>query len=297
MDIQDQTKNVLLGMMKEDTGRHMLDSGGAYGRHFERNQKRDIESIPYGNLSFDIDEGTDKNRLEINLTVNLFPWLNERVLYAETLDKIFQNWKKENDREYTSHNEDIEDFLKHYFPDAKGIEGDNAPYSGASYGDETMAIISQDFQYTIFYLDEEDIEDSGLEGLEENEYCFLQLHGGCDIRGGYTEPKVFYTDSDNTLYRGDSVLIEADRTERADLPLEGQKEMFEQWQEDKWEREERGKWEYDGYEGMRNMSTGENIDSFPCGNDETRKGQEYVFVDNEGVGYCPLTGASMVMYS
>ena len=27
-------------MLTENTGKHMLDSGGAYGRHWERNQKK-----------------------------------------------------------------------------------------------------------------------------------------------------------------------------------------------------------------------------------------------------------------
>lgn len=32
------TKEVILSQLQENTGRHMLDSGGAYGRSWERNQ-------------------------------------------------------------------------------------------------------------------------------------------------------------------------------------------------------------------------------------------------------------------
>lgn len=32
------TERVLIAMLTENTGRHMLDSGGAYGRNWERNR-------------------------------------------------------------------------------------------------------------------------------------------------------------------------------------------------------------------------------------------------------------------
>lgn len=33
-----KTKHLIYEMLTENTGRHMLDSGGAYGRNWERNQ-------------------------------------------------------------------------------------------------------------------------------------------------------------------------------------------------------------------------------------------------------------------
>ncbi len=44
--ISEQSGRVILGQLRENTGRHMLDSGGAYGRHWERNQLRDFEAEP-----------------------------------------------------------------------------------------------------------------------------------------------------------------------------------------------------------------------------------------------------------
>ncbi len=40
------TASVLAGMLREDTGKSLLDSGGAYGRNYERNQKRAFEKQP-----------------------------------------------------------------------------------------------------------------------------------------------------------------------------------------------------------------------------------------------------------
>lgn len=39
------TAEVIASMLTENTGRHMLDSGGAYGRNWERNHGRDVESF------------------------------------------------------------------------------------------------------------------------------------------------------------------------------------------------------------------------------------------------------------
>ena len=40
-----KTKEVIYQMLIESTGQHMLDSGGAYGRHWERNQKMSLEDF------------------------------------------------------------------------------------------------------------------------------------------------------------------------------------------------------------------------------------------------------------
>ena len=40
-----ETNKLVYEMLTENTGSHMGDSGGAYGRHWERNQKRTIEDF------------------------------------------------------------------------------------------------------------------------------------------------------------------------------------------------------------------------------------------------------------
>ena len=52
LSLWDETKAVIADMLQENTGRHMLDSGGAYGRNWERNQGRDFDSEPYGRAEF-----------------------------------------------------------------------------------------------------------------------------------------------------------------------------------------------------------------------------------------------------
>ena len=42
----DRTETVILEQLRENTGTHFLDSGGAYGRHWQRNQHRNIHAEP-----------------------------------------------------------------------------------------------------------------------------------------------------------------------------------------------------------------------------------------------------------
>ena len=62
------TKEVLKEMLTENTGIHLLDSGGVYGRHWERNQGRDFDNEPATLLKFNSSEG----EFEIDITHNLY---------------------------------------------------------------------------------------------------------------------------------------------------------------------------------------------------------------------------------
>ena len=48
------TAEVIADMLRENTGKHFLDSGGAYGRHWERNQDRDFSAEPYAEVEFNV---------------------------------------------------------------------------------------------------------------------------------------------------------------------------------------------------------------------------------------------------
>ena len=41
-----EIENVIIEMLKENTGEHFLDSGGAYGRHWEKNQDKNFKDVP-----------------------------------------------------------------------------------------------------------------------------------------------------------------------------------------------------------------------------------------------------------
>jgi hypothetical protein len=152
------TNEVLQAMMTENTGRHMLDSGGAYGRNWERNQGIDFEDEP---------EATWNG----GPTVNVYHWLKERVSYAPVMDRLFHIFSADSDESWY---QDMQGFAEAMSDDKyEGVWGYNT-YNGE-------CLLSQTLQWTAFTHDSE-------------YYILLQVHGGADVRGGYTAPRVFQVD-------------------------------------------------------------------------------------------------------
>lgn len=161
------TKDVITSMLKENTGRSILDSGGAYGRHFEQNQKVDDfgETEPYAvNVYSD----------HVSLTANVFHFLNEFLEYNEKTHEMNQQF-----REFaTSGDMKNESWL---FCANEWLENNDRWVN--TYNRET--ILSQTLQYV--FLD----GDMNPCDMYQTEYIFLQVHNGCDVRGGYTAPVLF----------------------------------------------------------------------------------------------------------
>jgi hypothetical protein len=170
-------EEVLIEMLQENTGAHMLDSGGAYGRHHERNRKlpSDVEywdntpeivpsGFRYGELwgtisiyhhlknSLEIDEETER----LNAILDKYNELRPDDTYYEVLEdfiKLLQNSKR--------------DRYKYWdFGRRDRIHRDN------TYNHENS--LSQDFIFTTF-----------------GDFVVIEIHNGCDARGGYTKPRIF----------------------------------------------------------------------------------------------------------
>jgi hypothetical protein len=171
------TAEKLVAMLTENTGRSMLDSGDAYGRAWERNQGRDLASFMSEPTAVIDEYGTG---------LNLFHWLHERLSYAPDIDAM---WRAYDD----AHPDDS------WFESAeawKSLVGEDDGYWSSfgwvnSYNSDNY--LNGTIQFLPFTLGGES-------------YVLLQIHGGCDVRGGYTKPVVFSADetvlmfSDMQLY-------------------------------------------------------------------------------------------------
>lgn len=185
-----QEQTLIYKMLTTSTGKNFLDSGDAYGRNWERNAKKTIEDfINEPKCTLKIEERGDT--LEPSVTISLFHYL----VNALELDKICdefnlipcENWESD----IYGVSREGEQFLK----DREAIiKGDYNSYNGESS-------LSQVIQYT-------------LADIDGTDYVLLQIHGGCDIRGGYTDAKLFkidecylYENASFCLYKGDHRLI------------------------------------------------------------------------------------------
>lgn len=162
------TSEVLASMFTENTGRHMLDSGDAYGRQWERNAGRDVNSFLEAPKAF----------WSYGPTIDTFHYLNDRLEYAPVMDRWLHIFAESDGRERDGWYSVITEFAAH-----ASDTGETAGWN--SYNDETL--LSGVIQWTTFTRDDET-------------YICLQIHGGADVRGGYTQGRVFKV-SENWYYQ------------------------------------------------------------------------------------------------
>lgn len=161
------TATMVEKMMKENTGRALMDSGDYYGRHWERNQKIDDfeETEP---VIIDISE-YDEELGDVLVEMNIYHYLKNYLQYDERTDEEFQKWMEENDY-YGMH-------AAEKFGEIRGYEKVDTINT---YNSDN--ILSQTLQFTLYM--------SGSD-IYATDKIALQIHNGCDVRGGYTKPRIF----------------------------------------------------------------------------------------------------------
>lgn len=180
----------LIKSLKESTGVSFLDSGGSYGRHWQRNQLRDFLSEKSYSLTV--------NSWGIEYTKNIFHFLRDCLEWHPQLNRSFNEFQKKYDNNY-SWFEVLREFLtakiKTGYIQKTGIYSDGGYvkkyddiFCEYTYNQEN--VLSQDFQYWLFSTKNDD------------EIAVIMIHNGCDARGGFTSPK-FYTYEDSLLMYSD----------------------------------------------------------------------------------------------
>lgn len=167
------TKQIVYEMLLENTGIWLMDSGGVNNRHWQKNQWKtlpDFENEPqiliennasYYTIIISVFHYLTQEEMEID---GLCAWYNQEIIQQEWDCSEFygvnesQKIRLEDNGFYTA----ISSEKHHYFN---------------SYDWDTE--LSQTIQWTI------------LQNDNGKQYVLLQIHGGCDIRGGYTQARLF----------------------------------------------------------------------------------------------------------
>lgn len=160
-------------MLKENTGAHFLDSGGAYGRHWEKNQSVDFDAQPILKVEYDKERGFDGATLSVyHFLINTLSVTKE----SEKLNRALQRYINKKQNEELSYHEIIEQFAEEYLQPRGFRQSD----SDNVYNYDCM--LSQVYTFSYIYAQHnEDYPD----------YIIIQIHNGCDVRGGYTSPRIF----------------------------------------------------------------------------------------------------------
>jgi hypothetical protein len=168
-------KKTIYKMLTENTGTHFLDSGGASNRNWQRNQIKtikDFQDEPEATLSFDV-SGDD---IDLDFNVSVFHKLS-KVLDECKICKDFNSMKVNNwdSQNYMGVSKEGEKFLNSF--GFSKLE-DNETWNTYNWDN----CFSQVVQGTNLI--------SECSKFGEN-YVLIQIHQGADVRGGYTDAKLF----------------------------------------------------------------------------------------------------------
>ncbi len=158
-------------MLTTNTGSALGDSGDAYGRHWQRNQKKTMEDFKK-DPSVSIGEITehDTDSKDIQYTISVFHYLTSGSL---ELDEICDEYNALPCKDWESEIYGVSKEQADWFERS----GFTIKESFNTYNGESS--LSQVLQGTYC--------ESGL----GDPYVLLQVHQGCDVRGGYTDAKLF----------------------------------------------------------------------------------------------------------
>lgn len=159
------TSEVLAEMLTENTGIQMCDSGGENGRMWQRNAgltTQDFVNEPDAQIRGY--EGVFNY-----VVVSTFHYLHERLDYADGLTQEFMEFAEQEENKNVPWLALMEEFAYNEY-------NSETPMTFNSYNSENL--LSQTIQGVVF--------DYG-----DQPYVLLQVHGGADVRGGYTAPRVF----------------------------------------------------------------------------------------------------------
>lgn len=164
------TEQSLAEQLMENTGRHMLDSGGAYGRGFERKKGWTVESFK--------EKGSVYVQDEDYILINTFMWLAALLTYEPELDATFEKFSQQPIRKDLHWMGCMEEFMERL------------------HDKQSSGIEDRDITNTYNYdnpLDEV-LQFGLINTYEHGNLVILQTHNGCDVRGGYSRPRVYSID-------------------------------------------------------------------------------------------------------
>ena len=165
-------KELIYKMLTENTGVHMLDSGGAYGRNWERNQVKtieDFENEPEEVYTY------SKRWNELSRTVSVYHYLSQ-LETDEICDQFNAMPCEDWDAEHVYGVSKAQwEWLNEFFPELEVT----ATFNTYNWDSDLSQILQGSW-----------IEGYRV-GIGLERYLLLQIHGGCDARGGYTNAKLF----------------------------------------------------------------------------------------------------------
>lgn len=171
------TEQIIVGMLKENTGRGICDSGDAYGRHWQTNQSKSFAEQPAVVGKWYVHTHNGETSVEPWFSVSLYRWMAQFLEFDAELQTRLDAFCESED---VWNLEAAEAFADHLHDNG---ELEDKPAVTNTCNDPEHWDLTQVLQFTAIALGEGD--------SSYPTHLIVCVHGGCDVRGGYTEPKVF----------------------------------------------------------------------------------------------------------
>ncbi|MDB2578781.1 hypothetical protein N9Y00_07050 [Tateyamaria sp.] len=186
------TETLLHNMFVERTGHSLIDSGDFYGRAYQSNAKRDLKGEPQATMII--------GEWGVEISVSTF----HHLLACLELDRFCEEFNalpcEEWNSDYFAISADQQTWLED-----RGFYAEDNAWNSCNW--------ENNFDQTVHG---HKIERDG------EEYVLLSMHGGCDVRSGYTDAKLFKIQDwmNDYFMRDDSRFdIPRESAERAGLPV------------------------------------------------------------------------------
>ena len=173
-----KVQKLVYSMLIENTGKHFLDSGGTDGRGWQRNGKKSILNF-YNEPAESYFYNDGYKYADLERTVSVFHYLSNLELDSicdkfNKLNKGAENW----DGDFYGVSIKAQSYL-YNLAQSHNVEYINMGWNTYN-GDSDLSQTLQGGNFTI----------------DGDEYVLIQIHNGADVRGGYTDAKLFkVTDS------------------------------------------------------------------------------------------------------
>lgn len=164
------TERKLAKMFIEGVPRSLVDSGMVYGYNYDYNRENPVWEQPESRVEFSV---LGDGRLDIDLRLNTFRLLANQLEYDKEANRKFQKWVKKLDSEDEYWRDHLDEF---------------PAVSRSDFTPERWIIDNTCNGYTL--LDQQFV----FSYCPNSSYVIIELHGGCDIRWGYTAPVFFRVD-------------------------------------------------------------------------------------------------------
>ena len=163
---RNRTSEVVLRMLQENTGSHICDSGGAYGRHWQRNAektRKHFEAAPKASIHFGVEKAKDgRQTLALwDRNVSLYHWMIDNLKYDQEIQGQFLDFSRGKDM-YDL--QAMEEFACEHYP---GPNAEVSPINTYNYTDDFD--LSQTLQWMPLYESKGEYYPFAL---------LLQVHGG-----------------------------------------------------------------------------------------------------------------------